>query len=160
VSALTGALYINGRWRDGRGGAFASLAPHDQRTIWRGHAADAADIDEAFGAARAAFPDWADRPFEARAAAMRAFAAALKDAAEALARVLAEETGKPLWEARTEIAAMNTNRRPTSAATCCVIARTASSPCSGRTTFPGICPTGTSCRRCSPATACCSSPVS
>jgi succinylglutamic semialdehyde dehydrogenase len=106
VSRLGGELYIDGRWRGGRGAAFASLAPHDQRAIWRGHAAEGADIDEAFAAARAAFPDWADRPFDDRASLMRGFAAALKEAAEALARVVAEETGKPLWEARTEIAAM------------------------------------------------------
>lgn len=106
MNRLTGELYVGGRWRSGRGAAFDSLAPHDQHAIWRGNAADAADIDEAFAAARAAFADWADQPFEARATSMRSFAAVLKDAAEALARVLAEETGKPLWEARTEIAAM------------------------------------------------------
>src|SRR5690606_34680984 len=103
-SRLTGELYLDGRWRAGRGSAFNSLAPHDQHAVWSGRAADAADVDEAFAAARAAFPGWADRSFETRATLMRAFAVVLKDEAEALARCLAQETGKPLWEARTEVA--------------------------------------------------------
>ncbi len=103
---LTGKLYIDGRWRDGGGAPFQSLAPHDQHALWQGRAAAADDVDMAFTSARAALPAWADRPFEARAERARAFATALKDEAEPLARCLAEETGKPLWEARTEVAAM------------------------------------------------------
>ncbi|MFC4251617.1 succinylglutamate-semialdehyde dehydrogenase [Sinimarinibacterium flocculans] len=102
----TGELYLDGRWRGGAGPAFESLAPHDGRRVWQGHAADITDVDTAFAAARAAFPAWADRRFDERATLARAFAVMLKDQSEPLARCLAEETGKPLWEARTEVAAM------------------------------------------------------
>jgi succinylglutamic semialdehyde dehydrogenase len=105
-TTLSGELYIDGRWRAGSGDAFDSLAPHDQHVFWRGRAANAADIEAAFAAARSAFPGWADQSFDDRAALARRFAVALKDCAEQLARCIAEETGKPLWEARTEVAAM------------------------------------------------------
>lgn len=102
----SGELYIDGRWRSGNGEAFDSLAPHDGRSVWHGRAADASDVGAAFASARRAFPAWAERSFDERATLARAFAVMLKDQAESLARCLAEETGKPLWEARTEIAAM------------------------------------------------------
>ncbi|MES0873720.1 succinylglutamate-semialdehyde dehydrogenase [Sinimarinibacterium thermocellulolyticum] len=103
---LTGELYLDGRWCRGSGPVFESLAPHDEHRVWQGCAASASDVDDAFVAARKAFDDWADRSFAERATLTRAFATLLEAQAEALARLLAEETGKPLWEARTEVAAM------------------------------------------------------
>jgi len=103
---LTGQLFIRGAWREGRGAAFESLAPHDQHRFWHGRAADAADIDDAFAAARTAFPGWADLDVADREAVVLRFAHALEQNAEALARCIAEEVGKPLWEARTEVSAM------------------------------------------------------
>ncbi|MFA5939181.1 MAG: succinylglutamate-semialdehyde dehydrogenase [Sinimarinibacterium sp.] len=103
---LTGQLYIDGRWRQGRGDRFDRLAPHDLHRIWQGRAADAQDVDDAFRAGRGAFADWAERDVAEREAIALAFAAELKRNAETLARCIAEEVGKPLWEARTEIAAM------------------------------------------------------
>ena len=74
----TGEL-MSAAWpRGGAGPAFESLAPHDGRRIWQGHAANIADVDTAFAAARAAFPAWADRRFDERATLARAFAVMLK----------------------------------------------------------------------------------
>ncbi|MEQ1437787.1 succinylglutamate-semialdehyde dehydrogenase [Fontimonas sp. SYSU GA230001] len=103
---LTGHLHIDGHWRAGRGAAFERLAPHDLHRIWQGQAADAEDVDEAFRAARRAFAAWADRDVAEREAVAQAFADALRREAETLARCIAEEVGKPLWEARTEVTAM------------------------------------------------------
>ncbi len=102
----SGQLFIAGQWRNGRGADFNSLAPHDLHPVWAGAAADAADIDDAFRAARAAFDNWADLDFDARAALARSFAQQLESERETLSALIAEEVGKPLWEARTEVAAM------------------------------------------------------
>ncbi|SFF40839.1 succinylglutamic semialdehyde dehydrogenase [Fontimonas thermophila] len=102
----TGRLFIDGIWREGRGSPLASFAPHDLHVIWRGHAADAGDVDAAFRAARAAFARWADLDVAEREAIIKRFADALKTERETLARCIAEEVGKPLWEARTEVEAM------------------------------------------------------
>lgn len=99
-------LFINGQWLAGHGAVFASHNPSTGAELWRAASADAADIDAAFSAARAAFEPWADLPFDERAAIARRFAALLKEYGEPLARVIAQEVGKPLWEARTEVAAM------------------------------------------------------
>lgn len=101
-----GTLYINGQWLRGRGAAFASTDPATAQHPWRGQAADTADIDLAAQAARRAFPAWADRPFAEREALVRAYAALLDQHKERLSAVISQETGKPLWETRTELAAM------------------------------------------------------
>lgn len=103
---MTGALFIGGQWREGGGPVLHSLAPHDLQPIWQGHVASVADVDAAFTAARTAFEAWASRDVADREAIARAFAQALKADAETLACCIAAEVGKPLWEARTEVAAM------------------------------------------------------
>ncbi|MGB1557670.1 MAG: succinylglutamate-semialdehyde dehydrogenase [Oceanococcaceae bacterium] len=91
--------YINGAWQSGAGTPLSSYDPARGRKIWEGRAADAAQVDAAVQAARAAAPDWARRPLEERKAFLEAYA-------QHLARLIAEEMGKPLWEARTEAGAM------------------------------------------------------
>lgn len=57
-------------------------------------------------AARKAFPAWAKLPFTARQAIVEKFATLLEANKAELTRVIARETGKPRWEATTEITAM------------------------------------------------------
>jgi len=98
--------FINGQWQPGQGALFTSIDPAKNQQIWQGQAADEQQVDAAFKAARQAFEGWADLPFEARADIAKAFAAQLTENKEALALTIAEDTGKPLWETRTEVAAM------------------------------------------------------
>jgi succinylglutamic semialdehyde dehydrogenase len=98
--------FINGVWLAGEGLAFSSTDPAKNRTIWQGQAASEQQVDLAFQAARAAFEPWADLSFAQRADVVRAFGQQLNEHKEALAFCIAEETGKPLWETRTEVAAM------------------------------------------------------
>ncbi|MEL7938117.1 succinylglutamate-semialdehyde dehydrogenase [Pseudomonas delhiensis] len=98
--------YIAGQWQAGEGDALESLDPVSQAVVWSGRAANAAQVDAAVAAARAAFPAWARRPLEERIAVLEAFAAALKARSDELARAIGEETGKPLWEATTEVTSM------------------------------------------------------
>ena len=61
------------------------------------------DVDAEVEAARAAWPDWASRPLAVRVETARRFANVVRGKQEALADLIARETGKPLWEARNEV---------------------------------------------------------
>ena len=100
------SLLINGQWRAGQGTLLESLNPVEQTLLWSGHSATADDVDAAVSAARAAFKSWRSSDLDERIALCRRFAEQLKNHQEALATVIGSETGKPLWESRTEVAAM------------------------------------------------------
>ena len=101
-----GKLYLNGAWVEGIGEPFASIEPTQGDEIWAGPAAGKADLDQAMDAAFDALEDWADAPFETRETVVRAFGAQLEQHQDALASVIAHETGKPLWESRAEVGLM------------------------------------------------------
>ena len=100
------SLYIAGEWLAGQGETFQSVNPVTQQVLWAGEGATAAQVESAVQAARQAFPGWARRTLEERIGVLEAFAAALKNHADELARTIGEETGKPLWEAATEVTSM------------------------------------------------------
>lgn len=99
-------LFIDGQWSAAAGPAFASRNPGTGATVWSGHSATAEDVDRAVAAARRAFSDWSQTPFETRCEIVRRFAALVTEHKEQLAEAIGRETGKPLWEARTEAASM------------------------------------------------------
>lgn len=98
--------YIAGCWQDGQGEAMQSLNPYNQKVIWTGLAASASQVDAAVAAARESFPHWARRPLAERIGILERFAETLRAHADELARLIGEETGKPLWEAATEVTSM------------------------------------------------------
>ncbi|QDP02466.1 succinylglutamate-semialdehyde dehydrogenase [Thalassotalea sp. PS06] len=98
--------FINGQWHLGEGAAMSSLNPAKNETIWSGTAASPAQVDTAVKSARKAYEDWAITDYQQRLDLVERFAQALTDNKEALAITIAEETGKPLWETRTEVGAM------------------------------------------------------
>ena len=77
-----------------------SHEPATGRLLWSGVAGDA---DAEVAAARAAWAHWAAKPFTVRAEALRRFANTVRARHEPFADLIARETGKPLWEARTEV---------------------------------------------------------
>jgi succinylglutamic semialdehyde dehydrogenase len=101
-----GKLYIDGSWTDGSGDGFASFDPATEACVWRGNEASTAQVDAAVEAARAAFPDWADRPRPERIEAMKRYQAALKARTPAFAEAISRETGKALWETTAELGSM------------------------------------------------------
>jgi succinylglutamic semialdehyde dehydrogenase len=103
---LTGELLIGGGWIAGAGAGFDSRSPGDGTIVWSGRAAGGADVTRAIGAARAAFPAWADMSFAEREAIVRRFGALLEQNKERLAALIGRETGKVLWDARGEVGAM------------------------------------------------------
>lgn len=100
------SLWINGDWQSGRGPARSKHNPVSQALLWQGNDADAGQVALAVTAARAAFPAWARQPFAARKAIAEKFASLLEANKGELTRIIAQETGKPRWEAATEITAM------------------------------------------------------
>lgn len=101
-----GYLYIDGTWVQGRGDQWIKSNPVNQQSIWRGHAADSHDVEQAGLAARQAFLLWARRPLAERIAVVEAFASLLEQHKTHLAQVISQETSKPLWETLTEVQAM------------------------------------------------------
>ncbi len=98
--------YIAGQWQPGQGELLQSLDPVSQVVLWQGRSATAAQVDAAVAAARGAFSQWAAYSLDDRIAVLERFAACLKTRADEVARVIGEETGKPLWEAATEVNSM------------------------------------------------------
>ncbi len=98
--------YINGHWQAGQGESQRSVDPAYGKTLWEGQQASPEQVDAAMQAARAAFPAWSLTTSDERRAIINRYADLLETQAESLARVIAEEVGKPLWEARTEVASM------------------------------------------------------
>lgn len=80
-----------------------SIEPATGQTLWTG---ETGDVDAAVAAARAAWSGWASKPFSVRVETMRRFANVARGKLDAFADLIARETGKPLWEARTEAEAV------------------------------------------------------
>ncbi len=79
------------------------LISHEPATgavLWRGRASD---IDAEVAAARSGWASWAARPLTFRIETLRRFANVVRQRHEPFADLIARETGKPLWEARTEV---------------------------------------------------------
>ncbi|HEV7371723.1 succinylglutamate-semialdehyde dehydrogenase [Arenibaculum sp.] len=103
------ALFVGGPqagWREGHGPELASFDPATGREVWRARTADDGDVDLAVTAARRAFEDWAARPAEERTALAERYRGVLEARRDALAHAISRETGKPSWEAETEVASM------------------------------------------------------
>ncbi|GLX78035.1 N-succinylglutamate 5-semialdehyde dehydrogenase [Thalassotalea insulae] len=97
---------INNEWQAGHGNEISSLNPAKNEVIWQGKSATAEQVDAAIKSARTAFESWSNTSLEQRIALTERFAQQLTDNKEALATTIAQETGKPLWETRTEVGAM------------------------------------------------------
>ena len=98
--------YINGLWVNDGGTDLTSTNPATGAILWRGKSARKAEVAAAVEAARAAFADWSQRPYEARLAFVAQFKARVQEQQETLAELIAQETGKTLWDARSEVAAV------------------------------------------------------
>lgn len=106
MPAFTGECFIGGRWTSGSGPVFSSIAPADEARIWTGNEASLSDVDAAVASARLAFAEWRRRPIEERIAFVRAFAKLVDAHKTEMTEVISRSTGKPLWDAATEAAAI------------------------------------------------------
>lgn len=98
--------FINNQWVAGQGVLVTSIDPSDASQVWQANSATETQVDDAIKAARAAFPAWANRPMAERTEIIDRFAELVKQHTEEIALLISRETGKPIWETRTEVAAM------------------------------------------------------
>lgn len=77
-----------------------SFEPATGAELWRGATGD---VDAAVARARDALAGWANETHTRRIELVRRFANHVRKQAEPFAELIARETGKPLWEARTEV---------------------------------------------------------
>ena len=101
-----GSVFIQGQWRAAQGQPFVKTNPVGKAQIWAGQEATAEDVQLASESARQAFPQWAVTPLEQRIQIVEEFARLLKENQQHLAKVISQETSKPLWETLTEVQAM------------------------------------------------------
>ncbi|WP_175793492.1 NAD-dependent succinate-semialdehyde dehydrogenase [Burkholderia ambifaria] len=99
------ANLIDGAWRDARDGRrFDVTDPATLDTVAQAPDSDAADAHAATDAAARALPAWRATPARDRAAILRAWHAAIVAHTDDLAKLMSREQGKPLAEARGEVA--------------------------------------------------------
>ena len=77
-----------------------SIEPATGAELWRGAVGH---VDETVDRARKAWPAWASQPLAKRIELVRRFANEVRKDQDAFAELIARETGKPLWEAMTEV---------------------------------------------------------
>ena len=98
--------FINGQWQAGLGHDAYSVNPARNEVIWQGKDASPEQVIQAISSARKAFESWSTSPFDERVIIIKKFAELLSENKKKLANTIALETGKPLWEALGEVAAM------------------------------------------------------
>ncbi|MEJ7928833.1 NAD-dependent succinate-semialdehyde dehydrogenase [Ramlibacter sp. AN1015] len=96
-------LFINGQWQDAaEGRTLAVFNPASGQEIGRVAHASRVDLDKALEAAQKGFETWRDMTVAERAKIMRKAAGLMRERAEAIGRLITQEQGKPLSEAKGE----------------------------------------------------------
>ncbi len=88
---------------EGYGLASSEIISHEPATgaeLWRG---PVGNVEATVDRARRAWPAWAAQPLATRIELCRRFANEVRKQSDKFAELIARETGKPLWEARTEV---------------------------------------------------------
>ncbi len=102
---LKTSAFVDGAWIDAHDGSvFEVDDPATGRVLARVATLGADDTARAIDAGRRAFPGWAARPAKERAAVMRRWFEAMLAHADDLALLMVAEQGKPLAEAKGEVA--------------------------------------------------------
>ncbi len=96
--------YINGKWHETGDATFDVKNPADGSVVKTLVDASDKDLDEAIAAAEAALPAWAAKTATERAIILRRWYDLIMKNQEELAHIMTMEQGKPLAEARGEIA--------------------------------------------------------
>jgi succinate-semialdehyde dehydrogenase / glutarate-semialdehyde dehydrogenase len=99
-------LFIDGAWTPAAAGRTIAIAnPATGETVGKVAHADRGDLDRALAAADKGFKAWRKVSAYDRAKVMRKAAGLLRERADAIARLMTQEQGKPLAEAKGEIMA-------------------------------------------------------
>lgn len=105
VESMQLRSYIAGDWRNGAGDELVSVNPtRPHEIVAHGTAATHEDLNDAVAAARAVSPNWACRTLHDRGAVLSRAADVVAANVDKWGRELTREEGKPLAEARGEVA--------------------------------------------------------
>ena len=107
--------FIGGQWADPAApdGVLENRSPADLSLVLSRHRYAAAQVERAVDAARVAQVAFARKSLAERAQLVRFIGEVLKKREEELARAIALDVGKPLWEARTEAQACSAKAKTT-----------------------------------------------
>ena len=98
-------LFINGTWqKPSEPGTIDVFNPCTEEVLHRVAAGGPADVDKAVAAAKAALPGWKNAGGAVRGRFLKTIAAKLRERAEELATLSSRNNGKPLAEARVDMA--------------------------------------------------------
>jgi succinate-semialdehyde dehydrogenase/glutarate-semialdehyde dehydrogenase len=103
IAALDGMLFVDGAFRAGQGARLPVQNPATGEIIGHIAAATAAEVEVAVQAARRAFRPWTAELPKARATLLHRLGDLIAADADAMARIMTAEQGKPVNEARGEI---------------------------------------------------------
>lgn len=103
---IEGHHYIAGEFVKGTARPLMSTNPMNDNIVWSGHHATEREIHQSLQAAQKALHPWASLSFEKRATFCERFANIVKKNQDELALQISEESGKPMWEALTEVQAV------------------------------------------------------
>ena len=99
-------MYVDGNWVPAGDGARQEIVnPATEEAVDSVPIATDADLDEALAVAQRAWHAWRQADAWTRSASLRTVAALIRDRSQEITSVLTEEQGKPLAEARGELAA-------------------------------------------------------
>ena len=99
------ALYIGGEWMSGYGKAITSVNPATGKSIYKADGASQSDVGRAVKSAKRQSSFWKNTSLDDRKQILMAFAECLKSKQSELTEAISQETGKPLWDAKTEVQA-------------------------------------------------------
>ncbi len=98
--------FIDGTWFSDSTSELISVCPVDQSLVWSGQQASESQIDSAFASARKSLPSWSGLSADKRIQFAESYASAIEKDRDELAELISAETGKPLWESKTEAGAV------------------------------------------------------
>ena len=102
---LRSLCYVGGQWMDADGRALLEVIdPANGRLLGKVPDCGAAETQRAIAAADAAWPAWRAKTAKERAVLLRRWCALILEAADDLAQLITAECGKPLAEAKGEVA--------------------------------------------------------
>jgi len=100
------ALLLGNVWKNGTGPFLESHNPINGQLLWHGQSVSADQVDDAVENAQEAFVKWSLLPLTERITLLENFKKILETEKNAFAKIISQETGKPLWESINEVDSM------------------------------------------------------
>lgn len=103
---MSNSVLIDNVWQNGEAIAFKSINPANGEIVFEAGSASNAQVEKAIISSRNAFKPWARLGREKRIEILNKYAEELKKRADEIAITISRDTGKPLWETKTEALTM------------------------------------------------------